>query len=270
MLSKSPILLAAAAASSLTLAATPENFEPAADTSLLVSYGSIAAMDGTVVAKAVTQTAPTIGTQSQLEGTSFAVMMIDLDIPTNNPPETGTLLHWMQTGLTQSATATTMNTTMGAVSGFMFDTAASADDALAEYLGPSPPARIPLSHRYTQVLVDTSSLTDEGLSVLEEAAQTRMGFDTMAVLTEAGLADKVLAGNFFNVTNAGPAQNANATTGSGSGSGTGSSAGTTGTNTVTSPTTSQTSVVPAAAALNERASGLFLAITMVGAVFLTL
>ncbi|GAP84029.1 putative phosphatidylethanolamine-binding protein pebp protein [Rosellinia necatrix] len=198
MLSKS--LLALAASASGALAATPSGFEPGSETSLLVTFGNVAALDGAVVAKESTQTAPIIGTQSKLDGTSFAVMMIDLDIPTDSPPETNTLLHWMQTGLTQSSSAISLSTTLGSMTAFVFSVP-QGEAALASYIGPAPPARIPLSHRYTEIVVDTSELSGEGLAALEAAAANRLGFNAESVLTSAGLADKVVAGNFFNVTN---------------------------------------------------------------------
>ncbi|KAI0194621.1 PEBP-like protein [Astrocystis sublimbata] len=215
MVSKFLVALAASGA----LAATPKGFEPGSENPLLVTFGKTPAQDGVEVAKDITQTAPTLATQSKLDGSSFAVMMIDLDIPTDNPPETGTLLHWMQTGLTQSASAVS-NSSAGATS-FAFSVPAD-EAALADYLGPSPPAKIPLSHRYTEIIVDTSDLTDTGLAALKKAAGTRLGFNAKGVMTEAGLLDKVVAGNFFNVTNPGPLEGAtasNSTTGSGSGSG---------------------------------------------------
>ncbi|KAI1391376.1 PEBP-like protein [Hypoxylon trugodes] len=213
-----------------------------------------------------TQTAPNIGTQSKVDGTSFAVLMIDLDIPTNSPPQTNTLLHWLQTGLTQSSTATTVNTTTGSKNVFLFEKS-QGQAAFAEYLGPSPPARIPLSHRYTQLLVDTSDATQDDLNVLQQAAASRQGFSANDILTQAGLVDKVLAGNFFNVTNPGPVTSAAAGSGSSNSTTGGKSGGTTGTGAVMKPT--QTPFVPAAAGTN-RASGMILAIAIVGAVFITL
>ncbi|KAI8964904.1 PEBP-like protein [Daldinia sp. FL1419] len=265
MLCKSLLILAGASA---TLASTPQGFEPGTTSTLLVSFGDVAATDGNVLERAATQEAPTIGTQSKVEGTSFAVLMIDLDIPTDSPPQTLTLLHWMQTGLTQSTEATPINTSNGSTDAFVFEIS-QGQAAFAEYLGPAPPARIPLSHRYTQILVDTSSATDNDLNVLKSAAANRMGFDALSVLTEAGLADKVLAGNFFNVTNPGPVESSsgskNSTTGNGSGSG--GSAGSTGTGSVIKPT--QTPFVPGAA-MTHKASGMLLGIVMVGALFITL
>ncbi len=146
--------------------------------------------------------------------------MVDLDIPTNNPPQTSTLLHWMQMGLTLSNTPMMFNTTNGRQSVFLLQNSSSTAPA-AMYLGPNPPARVPLSHRYTQVLVDTSSITQQQMNMLMQAAQTRQGFDPMSVLMMANLMDKVVAGNSFNVTNPGPAQ-------SGGGAGSNSSTGGTG------------------------------------------
>ncbi|KAH8160975.1 hypothetical protein CIB48_g7263 [Xylaria polymorpha] len=216
MLSK--FILTLAASASGALAATPAGFEPGSETSLLVSFGNIAALDGAVVAKDATQTAPTIATQSKLDGTSFAVLMIDLDIPTDSPPATNTLLHWLQTGLTQSSSAVSLSTTQGTSSAFVLSV--PEDEAFAPYIGPAPPARIPLSHRYTQIVVDTSDVSEEGLAALKTAAATRLGFNAQTILTSAGLADKVVAGNFFNVTNSGPVSAStasNSTTGGGNG-----------------------------------------------------
>ncbi len=129
--------------------------------------------------------------------------MIDLDIPTNNPPATDTLLHWMQTGLTPATTATRLTTQTGELSVFLLENTTQTPPVLA-YFGPGPPARIPLSHRYTQILVDTSDIDDEDLQVLRTAAATIRGFNAQTVLEQADLEDEVVAGNFFNVTNPGP------------------------------------------------------------------
>ncbi|KAI1806386.1 PEBP-like protein [Daldinia bambusicola] len=260
MLCKSLLILAGA---SVTLAATPDDFKPGTTSSLIVSFGDVAAAGGNVLEEAAVQKAPTIGTQSKVEGTSFAVLMVDLDIPTDNPPQTFTYLHWLQTGLTQSTTATPINTSAGSTDAFVFENS-QGQEAFAEYVRPRPPARIPLSHQYTEILVDTSSATEANLDILKSAAATRLNFDALSVLTKAGLADKVLAGNFFNVTNPGPVSpsNSNSTTGNGSGS-----AGSTGTGSVVSPT--QTPFVPGAA-MTHKASGILLGVAMVGAMFMTL
>ncbi|KAI1262088.1 PEBP-like protein [Xylariaceae sp. FL1019] len=251
MLSKSVVALVATVTGAL--AATPPGFEPASENSLPVTFGNVAALDGVEVEKAATASAPSIGTQSKLDGTSFAVIMVDLDIPTDNPPATSTLLHWMQTGLTQSSSATVLNTTTGTLSAYLLSVA-NGQTAFASYIGPAPPARIPLSHRYTEILIDTSDATDDGLATLQTAAANRSGFSAEDVLTQAGLVDKVVAGNFFNVTNPGPVTNASSSTkgpgssGSSSGNGSGSS---------DSPAR--------AAAMAQRASGPLLVMTLVGA-----
>ncbi|OTB05197.1 hypothetical protein M426DRAFT_320005 [Hypoxylon sp. CI-4A] len=270
MLYKSTLILAAASA---TLGATPPGFEPGSEDSLIVSFGvGASAADGNVLEKAATQTQPSIGTESKLDGTSFAVLMIDLDIPTDSPPATNTLLHWLQTGLTQSTTPIPIDSPTGSANGsvnaYLFENTTAA---FAEYFGPSPPARIPLSHRYTQILVDTTDATDDDLSVLQTAAASRQGFSALEILTQAGLADKVLAGNFFNVTNPGPVEastSSNASSGSGSSSGGNSTATATGTGSVTAPTQTPTFVPGAAVA--QRASSMLLGIALVGAVFISL
>lgn len=123
---------------------------------------------------------------------------------------------------------------------FMFQLPGS-QQAFAEYIGPNPPARVPLSHRYTQILVDTSAATEDSVAALEGAAANRLGFDALAVLTEAGLVDKVMAGNFFRVENPGPVE----------GAASNSSAGASGTPTgsITMPTESpvQSPIQPASA-----------------------
>lgn len=187
--------------------------------------------DGLTPRYIVTATQPRVATLSKLTGTSYAVIMIDLDIPTNTS-QTNTLLHWMQTGLTPAGTTTMLNSTSGMMQVFMLQNTTKTA-ALAPYIGPGPPARLPLSHRYTQILVDISDISTDATGTLQSAAKTRTGFDAMTVLTAAGLEDKVVAGNFFNVTNPGPIRGtmdggtfANGTTSSSpDAAGTGSTAG---------------------------------------------
>ncbi|AEO62797.1 uncharacterized protein THITE_154280 [Thermothielavioides terrestris NRRL 8126] len=216
------VLLAAAS----VLARTPPGFTPSSETDLVVEYKGFAPMNGAVVSKSVTAAEPRIGTLARLNGSSYAVIMIDLDIPTNNPPKTNTLLHWMQTGLVPAASVTTLNSTSGPIRAFLLENRSNST-ALAPYIGPNPPARVPLSHRYTQILVDTSGLTERGMLALQTAAKNRSGFDAPTVLASAGLTGKVAAGNSFNVTNPGPAVAAN-TTGSAADGGQGSASGTAG------------------------------------------
>lgn len=145
--------------------------------------------------------------------------MIDLDIPTDNPPATNTLLHWLQTGLVPLAGGISTAPNGSAIPTVYPLSNPTNESALAPYAGPNPPARVPLSHRYVQILVDTSAADAAAIGVLRQAATTRRGFNASRVLAEAGLAGKVVAGNFYNVTNAGPAATAPAPSSSTAGGG---------------------------------------------------
>ncbi|KAK0728265.1 phosphatidylethanolamine-binding protein, partial [Lasiosphaeria miniovina] len=198
--------VALVAAAAVSMARTPDGFQPGSTTDLIVDYNGITALNGAVISKEATANQPLIGTTTRLLGSSYAVLMIDLDIPTNTPPATNTLAHWIQTGLTPATAATTLNTTRGTIQAFLLENKGNTA-AIAPYFGPSPPARIPLSHRYTQILVDTSSITAQGLQTLSTAVNaSRVGFNAGTVLAQANLAGKVVAGNFYNVTNPGPVQ----------------------------------------------------------------
>lgn len=143
---------------------------------------------------------PTLATLQRLNGTSYAVMMIDMDIPTNTPPQTSTLLHWMQTGLTPATVATNLNTTSGNRPVFLLQNIGNTA-AFASYTGPNPPAVQPVSHRYVQILVDTTNAPQTALDSLRTAAQTRQGFNADNTLRAVGLNTRVAAGNYFIVTN---------------------------------------------------------------------
>jgi hypothetical protein len=183
--------------------------------------------------------------------------MIDLDIPTDNPPETNTLLHWMQTGLTQSSSATSLQTATGSLNGFVFSVPED-EDAFAPYIGPAPPAKIPLSHRYTQIIVDTTEVSEDGLAALKASVGDRLGFDALSTLTSAGLEDKVLAGNFFNVTNPGTASSTTKPSNSSTGSNT----------TTPSNTPSQSPIT--AGAVSQRVGASVLAVVMAGVMLVAL
>jgi hypothetical protein len=120
-------------------------------------------------------------------------MMVDPDIPpqTAGGP-TGELLHWMQAGLVSANTTTTI----GGVKVFKLINPSNTS-ALASYIQPSPPNKAPLSHRYTQMLLNTTG-NSTVLSTLSKFAATRQNFSAVNVVKSAGLA--VLAGNSFNVT----------------------------------------------------------------------
>lgn len=180
---------------------------------------------------------PQIGTTQRLAGNSFTVIMVDLDIPTNNTGQTTTLLHWMQTGLALSPQASRVGR-VGGTNDASGNTDPSTDNTgvsnaiqvafllrnttgqvpAAAYISPNPPARLPLSHTYAQFLVDTSGLSAQStaMQTLANAAKTRQGFNLQQVLQQAGLSNKLVAANFFNVTNPGPVQAVN---GNGNGNG---------------------------------------------------
>lgn len=137
-------------------------------------------------------------------------MMVDPDIPpqTVGGPTTE-LLHWMQAGLVSANTTTTI----GGVKVFELINPGNTS-ALASYIQPSPPNKAPLSHRYTQMLLNTTG-NSSVLSTLSKFAATRQNFSAVNVVQSAGLT--VLAGNSFNVTaatntTAGGATNASTST----------------------------------------------------------
>ncbi|KAL9942268.1 hypothetical protein ACHAQF_004905 [Verticillium nonalfalfae] len=197
----SPSLIALAAAS-LVSAATPPGFQPAGQGALIISYGGIAAMNGVNLPKESTAKVPLIATEQPLQGT-YAIMMIDMDIPTNAPPQTSTLLHWAQTGFTSSPTPMVLNSTAGPKTVYVMQNLAQ-QPPLAEYIGPNPPARAPLAHRYAFVAVDHTQITQQGLSALSQATSERLGFDAVQALTAAGLQMNAVAGDYFIVRNTGP------------------------------------------------------------------
>lgn len=136
--------------------------------------------------------------------------MIDLDIPVPNPPTT--LLHWLQTSLVPARTATRIRTPTGELSVFLLENGTSPVAPLVSYFGPNPPARLPLAHRYVQLLVDTSDAAANAMSVLTERAKTGRGFEVDKVLQEAALEGKAVAGSWLVVRNPGPVMNATMTT----------------------------------------------------------
>ncbi|KAL8418309.1 hypothetical protein RB594_001788 [Gaeumannomyces avenae] len=203
----SPYLGLLVATASCALALTPQGFSPEAAAPLTVIYSlSISAASDGTLSQAATAKQPRLATDKALTGRSYAVIMVDMDVPTENPPQTTTLLHWMQTDLTPSPSETILNTTLGRTPVFLLENRRNVI-AAAPYIGPSPPARVPLSHRYTEILVDISNASMAQITKLSQAALKRENFDTKAVLESVGITkSQIIAGNFFNVTNPGPAQ----------------------------------------------------------------
>ncbi|TLD06540.1 uncharacterized protein PgNI_08577 [Pyricularia grisea] len=198
------------AAAGSALAVTPQGFSPGVQAPLFVLYSdSVAALNGATMSKMTTSKEPFVGTEQKLTGKSYAIMMVDMDIPTSQPPKTRSLLHWMQTDLVPVDKPVTVNTTVGTTTVYPVSNLKRVV-AAAPYIGPDPPARVPLNHRYTQVLVDTSNVGQEQMRILSKAATKREDFNVAEVLSAANIpTDKIVAGNFFQVTNPGPAQTGN-------------------------------------------------------------
>lgn len=229
-----PTLLSALlATATLCLARTPPGFQPATTIDLIVDYNGTIPLNGIEIPRnsntspphplsspsiltpipPATTAQPRLGTLTRLLGTSYAILMIDLDIPTATPPQTATLLHWLQTNLRPATTPTRIRTpaTGAELSVFLLENGTTPVAPMVPYFGPNPPARVPLAHRYVQLLVDTSGAEAVGIELLRERARTGRGFDVGKVLGEAGLEGGVVAGSWLVVRNPGPVGNATAT-----------------------------------------------------------
>ncbi|CZS93020.1 uncharacterized protein RAG0_03502 [Rhynchosporium agropyri] len=185
----------AVAFAGVATAGTPTGFQPNSSKDLIVAFGSTLALNGKSMTKAETVDVPTIGTKERLKGT-YTLIMVDPDIPPQTPGgKTGELLHWMQQGLTSSSTATMIGGMMVYVL-----KSASNETAFAPYFGPSPPNKAPNTHRYTQLLLDTSNSNGgSAMALLKQAAATRLNFNAVNVVKGSGA--KIMAANSFNVTN---------------------------------------------------------------------
>lgn len=146
--------------------------------------------------EAATANAPTLGTSQRLFGT-YTVMMVDPDIPPATAGgATSELLHWMQSNLVSSNTSTMI----GGVQAFEMVIQGNTTP-VASYIQPSPPDKAPNTHRYTQLLLNTTSVggNTTALSILMTAGKTRTNFSAVNVVKAAGVS--IVAGNSFNVTN---------------------------------------------------------------------
>jgi hypothetical protein len=131
-----------------------------------------------------------------LTGT-YTLMMVDPDIPPAVPGNpTGELLHWLQPGLISASTPSTLaGRTVYTL------TNPSNVSALATYLQPTPPFKVPYSHRYVELLLNTTAVDTKNGSVLQMASSgARTPFDAVKVLRDAGVV--IVASNWFNVTKA--------------------------------------------------------------------
>ena len=121
-------------------------------------------------------------------------MMVDPDIPPSTAGgATSELLHWLQAGFVSSSTPSTLF----GQSVFLLENPTNTTP-FASYIQPNPPNKSPVSHRYTQLLLNTTA-NDDALAVLLQAGKTRGNFSAVNVLQKAGL--QPVMGNSFNVTN---------------------------------------------------------------------
>ncbi|KAA8563819.1 hypothetical protein EYC84_011834 [Monilinia fructicola] len=170
---------------------TPPGFEPASSQNLIVAYDSKLAVNGIQILRADTASAPILGTTTKLTGT-YTVMMVDPDIPSSKGGDiTSQFLHWMQSGLTSANTTTT-------IGGQKIYQLTNEKDtpAFATYLQPNPPNIAPTTHRYTELLFNTTNM-NMSLATLQMAGKNRGNFNAADVAKSAKL--KVIMGNSFNV-----------------------------------------------------------------------
>lgn len=205
MISSSILAVALAGAA---IAFTPSGFTPSSTQNMSVIFGNTLAINGKEMQKAGEHpillwqarmltsqdvaTAPTLGTASRMFGT-YAVMMVDPDVPSGPGNSTSQLLHWMQAGFVSSNTSTTIAgvTTFELIN-------PNNSTAFATYIQPSPPNKAPNTHRYTQLLLNTTGNTS-ALTTLAKFAMTRTNFSAANVINMAQL--KIVAGNSFDVSN---------------------------------------------------------------------
>ncbi|KUJ11484.1 uncharacterized protein LY89DRAFT_722631 [Mollisia scopiformis] len=230
MLSSTILAVALAGAA---IAFTPSGFQPSSTQNMTVVFGNTLAVNGKEMQKADVAKAPTLGTAQRMFGT-YTVMMVDPDIPPATAGgATSELLHWMQAGLVSSNTSTTV----AGVTTFELINPMNVT-AFATYIQPSPPDKAPNTHRYTQLLLNTTGNTS-ALTTLARFAMTRTNFSAVNVVNSAGV--KIIAGNSFDVSNGTLVQsNITKTT---SVAGSGASATGTGTGTRSSATSSSNGTV---------------------------
>jgi len=118
-------------------------------------------------------------------------MMVDPDVPSGPGTKTSELLHWMQSDLVSAS-----NTTM--IAGQLVYQLINPNNAsaIASYIQPSPPQKNPLSHRYVQILLNTTDPASK--ATLAKFGATRGMFNASNAVAQAAL--QPLAGNSFNVT----------------------------------------------------------------------
>ncbi|KAK3628334.1 hypothetical protein LTR56_017533 [Elasticomyces elasticus] len=195
--------LLVAFAASAAQAQTPPGSQPSTSRSLGIAYGSngnTTVTPNILLPQPLTLVQPIVSLEQQLNGTHM-LAMVDLSINQNSamsslngtgPQAQGlepcrtTRLHWLQTGLTQTADGTFVNTT----------------SALGEYGGPRPPAN-DIPHTYAFYLFRqpanfTLPAWDAGRDYVASSAPTRMNFSVTAISDVVGAP---IAANYIRVQN---------------------------------------------------------------------
>jgi hypothetical protein len=137
-----------------------------------------------------TSAAPTVYTDKHLDG-QYVVMVVDPDLPTSPPTE---MLHWLQ-----PFSSSSQSTTIGGKTVYEL-IPPSSTSAYADWKQPSPPFKVPYSHRYVILLLDLSDVSGIGDETLQADAQTRNPFDAVKTIKAAGV--PIIGSTWFNVTNA--------------------------------------------------------------------
>ncbi|CAO2649085.1 Nn.00g100340.m01.CDS01 [Neocucurbitaria sp. VM-36] len=163
---------------------TPSDFNPVANSTLDVYYGTQYISPGLVVKKSVTQKAPVIGVTGATLTGKYLLAMIDIDGSSNG--KTTTVLHallqdYAPSGTTQNGTAILTTKATGPSS----------------YFGPAPPAGQPPTHRYV-FLLHAQPANFAVPAAHQQAVSSRFAIDWPKFIKDAGLSAP-LYGNYLQV-----------------------------------------------------------------------
>ncbi|KAL3417983.1 hypothetical protein PVAG01_10993 [Phlyctema vagabunda] len=182
-------LLAVATLLCTALAQTPAGFAPTTNKKLGLTAGGIEVSPGLLIPRAQTASPPTISAPSNSNASTYALFMIDIDLPINNTRVT--LLHWFQPDLVVDSAGT------------LVPSNTNASGPGAAYLQPNPPAG-DIAHRYTFVLYEQPSTfsVPAAFAAINPPANVpaRGGFSVAAFAAAADLGEPI-SGNFWTVQN---------------------------------------------------------------------
>ncbi|KAK4968779.1 hypothetical protein LTR66_011756 [Elasticomyces elasticus] len=171
-------------------AQTPPGTQPATGNNLGVTYnGTAKILPGLLLPPASLRNEPTVSLNRTVSGT-YMVMLVDLSIAAANTTSNSTVgplapglrcggttrLHWLQTGLVQSANGTFVS---------------NGTAPLAVYGGPGPPATAPSPNVYTFYLFSqpanfTLPAWDAGRDIYAASAADRRNFSVTAISDVVG------------------------------------------------------------------------------------